>query len=68
MAKYTVESDYCSVFGMDTHARSTTMKGRDLLTGKPRTKCFGDCLSAEEIMEWMAVNFAPPFYAAYESC
>lgn len=67
MAKYTIESDYCSVFGMDTHARSTTVKGHDLSTGKTRTKRFGDCPSAEVIMAWMAANFTPPFYAAYES-
>lgn len=67
MAKYTIDSDYCSVFGMDTHARSTTVKGRDLSTGRTRTKRFGDCPSAESIMEWMTAHFTPPFYAAYES-
>ena len=67
MAKYTIESDYCSLFGLDTHARSVTAKGHDLSTGKSATKRFGDCPSAETIMEWMAGNFTPPFYAAYES-
>ena len=67
MAKYTIESDYCSLFGMDTHARSTTVKGHDLSTGKSKTKRFGDCPSAELIIEWMAANFTGPYYAAYES-
>ena len=67
MAKYTIESEYCSVFGMDVHARSVTVKGYDFSTGKPKTKRFGDCPSAESIMEWMAARFTPPFYAAYES-
>lgn len=67
MAKHTIESDYCSLFGMDMHARSTTAKGHDLSTGKSMTKRFGDCPSADLIAEWMAANFAPSFYAVYES-
>ena len=67
MAKYIIESDYCSVFGLDVHARSITAKGYDLSTGKSMTKRFGDCPSAEQILEWMTANFTAPYYAAYES-
>ena len=67
MAKYTIESDYCSVFGMDVHARSITVKGYDFSTGKPKTKRFGDCPTAEMLLEWMTSEFTAPYYAAYES-
>lgn len=67
MAKYTIESEYCSVFGMDVHARSITVKGRDLSTGKSWTKRFGDCPTAETLLEWMTSRFTAPYYAAYES-
>ncbi|MBQ1242203.1 MAG: IS110 family transposase [Oscillospiraceae bacterium] len=67
MAKYTVSSDYGSMFGMDVHARSVTVKGFDWATGEERTKRFGDCPAASEIAEWMEANFTGPYYAAYES-
>lgn len=67
MAKYTIESEYCSVFGMDVHARSITVKGYDFSTGKTKTKRFGGCPGAGELLEWMASEFTAPYYAAYES-
>ena len=67
MAKYTIASDYCSVFGMDVHARSITVKGRDLSTGRSKVKRFGDCPTAETLLEWMSSQFTAPYYAAYES-
>ena len=42
MAKYTIESRYCSTFGMDMHARTTTVKGIDRSTGATATKRFDD--------------------------
>lgn len=67
MAKYTIESDYCSAFGLDVHARSITAKGYDFSTGKSKAKRFGDCPGAETLLEWMAKEFTAPYYAAYES-
>ena len=45
MAKYTISSDYGSVFGMDVHARSITVKGFNWPTGEERTRTFADCLN-----------------------
>lgn len=67
MAKYTISSDYGSVFGMDVHARSITVKGFNWPTGEERTRTFADCPAASEIVSWMGENFEPPHYAAYES-
>lgn len=67
MAKYTISSDYGSVFGMDVHARSITVKGFDWATGEEKMKTFTDCPAAAEVVEWMGRFFTPPHYAAYES-
>lgn len=67
MAKYTISSDYGSVFGMDVHARSITVKGFDWATGEEKTKTFSDCPTAAEIAEWMERFFTPLHYTAYES-
>lgn len=67
MAKYTISSDYGSLFGMDVHARSVTVKGFGWATGEERTKTFANCPGAADIAEWMRANFEPPHYAAYES-
>ena len=52
MAKYSIESEYCSVFGTDVHARSITVRGYGLSIGKPKTKRLGDRPGAEELLEW----------------
>ncbi|MBQ9044054.1 MAG: IS110 family transposase [Eggerthellaceae bacterium] len=67
MAEYTIGSQYGSLFGMDVHARSTTVRGFDFATGEARTKRFGDCPAPAEIAAWMQDGFAGPHYAAYES-
>lgn len=67
MAKYTIEAAYCSVFGLDVHARTTTVKGLDRSTGETMTKRFNDCPSAVAIASWMKEGFTGPWYAAYES-
>ncbi|WP_165044965.1 IS110 family transposase [Adlercreutzia sp. ZJ138] len=67
MTKYAVESEYCSVFGMDVHARTTTIKGLDRSTGETRMKRFNDAPAPAAIASWMKQNFAGPWYAAYES-
>lgn len=67
VAEYTISSQYGSLFGMDVHARSTTVRGLDLATGETRVKRFGDCPGAAEIAAWMQGGFAGPHYAAYES-
>ena len=67
MAKYTIESEYCSVFGLDVHARTTTVKGLDRSTGETMTKRFNDAPAPTEIASWMKENFTGPWYAAYES-
>ena len=67
MAKYTIESEYCSTFGMDVHARTTTVKGLDRSTGETKTRRFDDVPTPEEIASWMQSEFAGPWYAAYES-
>ena len=67
MAEYTISSEYGSLFGMDVHARSTTVRGFDFATGETRTKRFGDCPEPALISEWMQEGFTGPHYAAYES-
>lgn len=67
MTKYTIESSYCSTFGMDVHARTTTVKGDDRSTGATATKCFDDVPAPSEIASWMQSKFTGPWYAAYES-
>ena len=67
MAKYTIESRYCSTFGMDVHARTTTVKGIDRSTGATATKRFDDVPAPSEIASWMQGEFSGPWYAAYES-
>lgn len=67
MAKYAIESSYCSTFGMDVHARTTTVKGIDRSTGATAMKSFDDVPVPSEIASWMQSEFAGPRYAAYES-
>ena len=67
MAKYTIEPDHCSTFGMDVHARTTTVKGVDRSTGETKTKRFDGSPSPEVIASWMQSEFTGPWYAAYES-
>ena len=67
MAEYTISSQYGSLFGMDVHARSTTVRGFDFATGETKVKRFGDCPAPAEIAAWMKGGFAGPHYAAYES-
>ncbi len=67
MAEYTIGSQYGSMFGMDVHARSTTVRGLDLATGEARTKRFGGCPDPAEIAVWTGRGFAGPRYAAYGS-
>lgn len=67
MAKYSIESAYGSVFGMDVHARSITVKGFDWPTGEMHTKMFTDCPAPADIATWMHKRFSAPYYAAYES-
>ena len=67
MAEYTIRSEYGSLFGMDVHARSVTVRGFDFETGETKTKRFGDCPTPEEIAAWMREGFSGPHYAAYES-
>lgn len=67
MAKYSIESAYGSVFGMDVHARSITVKGFDWPTGEMHTKTFTNCPTPADIAAWMHKRFTEPYYAAYES-
>lgn len=67
MAKYTIEPRYCSTFGMDVHARMTTVKGIDRSTGATATKRFDNVPAPSEIASWMQSEFSGPWYAAYES-
>lgn len=67
MAKYTIESRCCSTFGMDVHARTTTVKGVDRSTGATAAKRFDDVPAPSEIASWMQSEFTGPWYAAYES-
>lgn len=67
MAKYTIESKYCSTFGMDVHARTATVKGIDRSTGLTATRRFDDAPAPSEIASWtwMRSEFTGPWYAAY---
>lgn len=67
MPQYTIQTEHTSIFGMDVHARSVVVKGFDWSTGEEKSRRFGDCPSAAEIAEWMRAEFAPTYYAAYES-
>ena len=67
MAEYTINTEYGSLFGMDVHARSTTVRGFDFATGEMRTRRFGDCPEPALMAAWMREGFSGPHYAAYES-
>jgi transposase len=67
MGQYTINASHCSVFGMDVHARSVSVRGIDRSTGEVKRKRFADCPAASEIASWMREHFAGPYYAAYES-
>lgn len=67
MAQYTINSKYRSIFGMDVHARSITIKGFDCATGRTKTVKLGNCPVPAEVASWMSANFEGPIYAAYES-
>lgn len=67
MTKYNTSLRYRSLFGMDVHARSITVKGVDLVTGETVTKRFGDVPSALVIAEWIKKTLPKPHYVAYES-
>jgi transposase len=67
MAQYTITSPYASIFALDTHARTTTVRGIALQSGEVKTKRFSDCPSVQDIVFWMQQNFPAPYYAAYES-
>ena len=67
MAEYAISSQYGPLFGMDVHARSTTVRGFDFATGETKVKRFGDCPAPAEIAVWMQDGFAGSHYAAYES-
>ncbi|WP_165174110.1 IS110 family transposase [Adlercreutzia sp. ZJ242] len=67
MNNYTIYREHCSVFGMDVHARSVTVKGFEWSSGKVERKRFSDCPSAYDIAAWMRANFEGPYYAAYEA-
>jgi len=58
--------EYNTVFGMDTHARSVTVRAVVIKTGEVRTRRFSNCPKPHEIAEWMQ-RFPAPHYAAYES-
>ena len=53
MAKHAIESRRCSTFGMDVHARTTTVKGIDRSTGATATRRFDDAPAPLEIASWM---------------
>ncbi|WP_080798323.1 IS110 family RNA-guided transposase [Arabiibacter massiliensis] len=67
MAQYTINTKYRSIFGMDVHARSITIKGFDCATGRTKIAKLGGCPAPAEVIGWMRANFEEPFYAAYES-
>ena len=58
--------EYSTIFGMDTHARSVTVRAIVIKTGEVKTKKFANCPTPLEIAEWMR-GFPAPRYAAYES-
>lgn len=57
---------YSTIFGMDVHARSTTVCAVVRETGETQTKKFSNCPTPAEIASWMQ-TFPGPHYAAYES-
>lgn len=67
MAKRAVESKCCSMFGMDVHARTTTVEGIGRSTGATATKRFDDEPVPSEIRSWMRSKSTGQWSAAYES-
>lgn len=67
MAQYTTHSDYNSIIALDVHARTTTAKGFNCITGETKIRRFNGCPTPEEIASWIQQHFPPPHYAAYES-
>lgn len=67
MAKYTINSPYGSVFGMDVHARSTTVSGFNCTTAETKIRTFRGCPDAVSLLLWMDKHFPSPHFAAYES-
>ena len=67
MAQYIINSNYCSVFGMDVHARSVTVRGLNYSTAEMKVKRFSEGPFPEQIASWIKENFKAPYYAAYES-
>ena len=58
-------SGYCTVFGIDSHARTTTVCAVDASTGEVRVRTFrGNPYG--EMAEWMA-GFPQPSYGVYEA-
>jgi transposase len=67
MPQYTINSKHASIIALDTHARTTTIKGVALETGEEKAKRFNSCPTSAEIASWIQVNFPAPQYVAYES-
>ena len=67
MQQYTMQSKYASYIAIDQHARSVTMRGLDLTTGEYKTRQFGDCPQAIQIIDWAVSWASEPIYFAYES-
>lgn len=67
MTQYTMHSDHRSLFGMDVHARSVSVRGIDLATGETAQKRFVNCPTPAELASWMKATFSGAHYAAYES-
>jgi transposase len=67
MAQYTINAKHCSLFGMDVHARSVSVRGIDRSTGETRLRRFSDCPTGADIAAWVQEHFTGPYYAAYES-
>lgn len=57
MAKHAIESRLCSAFGMDVHARTTTVKGIDRSKGATAAKRIADVSAPLEIALWMQSEF-----------
>lgn len=53
MAKHTIEPRCCSAFGMDVHARTTTVKGIDGSAGATAVKRFDGVPVPSEMASWM---------------
>jgi transposase len=67
MTQYIINSQYGSVFGMDVHARSVSVRGADLKSAEVKRRRFSGPGAAEEVARWMKAYFPAPHYAAYES-